>query len=405
MISRQKIKESIQRQAAKRSKDLNPILLLQRAQDLLESRVEGSDHDEVVLKQSRFWARAVTWTLIGGTGFGLIWLGTAQTEEIVVATGKLEPVSRVVDVQMPLQGVVKQMLVKDGDLVKKDQTLILLDTEASSERHKSNKEALKLKEAELSFKQDELEKTMTLTKTKLSTLEGTLILAKKILANYENLSDQGAVAILQSLEQADKVQQIEGEIQQLNDEQSRQISILEQNIRSLLGQIAEMRSRVAETTVTLRYQDITSPIDGIVFDLKPRGSGFVAQSSEPVLKVVPRDNLQANVEITSDKIGFVTVGKKADISIDSFPASDFGVIEGSVKSIGSDALPPDPGQNKGYRFPATIQLDKQFLNVNKTNLPLQAGMSLRANIKLRKVTYLQLILSALSQKTDSLKQL
>ena len=40
-------------------------------------------------------------------------------------------------------------------------------------------------------------------------------------------------------------------------------------------------------------------------------------------------------------IGFVKVGKPVDISIDSFPANDFGVVQGTLERIGSDALPPD----------------------------------------------------------------
>ena len=47
------------------------------------------------------------------------------------------------------------------------------------------------------------------------------------------------------------------------------------------------------------------------------------------MKIVPLKNLEANVLVPSDKIGFVRKDMQADISIDSFPASDFGVLEGS----------------------------------------------------------------------------
>ena len=42
---------------------------------------------------------------------------------------------------------------------------------------------------------------------------------------------------------------------------------------------------------------------------------------------------------------------------------------------------------------------------NGNSLPLQTGMSLTANIKLRKVSYLQLLLSNFQQKADSLREL
>ena len=86
---------------------LNPSLLLRRGQDFLEKNI-SQGNEEVVLSQSRIWARSITWSLMGGTAFGLGWLAIAQTEEIVVATGKLEPINGVVEVQMPLQGIAEQ---------------------------------------------------------------------------------------------------------------------------------------------------------------------------------------------------------------------------------------------------------------------------------------------------------
>ena len=378
---------------------------LQQVQDLLERSVK-SDHEEVVLRQSRFWARAITWTLMGGTTLSLGWLAIAQTEEIVVAPGKLEPVSRVVDVQMPLQGVAKKILVKEGEQVKKGQVLIQMDTEASKDRLKSTLEALRLKGTELGFKNQELTNTQLLSRTKINSLQQSLILAKQVMGSYQSLAEQGAAAELQYLEQRNKVQQLEGEIRQTEADRKRQMSVLSQNIQSLKSEMSELNSRITEGNVTLRYQEIISPVDGIVFGLKPKGAGFVAQTSEPILQIVPIDKLQARVEIDSRTIGFVSVGKQADISIDSYPASDFGVLQGEVTRIGSDALPPEPAENKGYRFLADITLKSQQLKLSDgKTLPLQVGMSLTANIKLRKVTYLQLLLSNFQDKAHSLRTL
>lgn len=398
------LKDSLQRDQSLAER-LNPRRWLHNSQDLLEQAVQN-EHEEVVLKQSRVWARAITWSLMGGTALALGWLATAKTEEIVVAPGKLEPVSKVIDVQMPLQGVAKVIRVKEGERVSKGQILIQLDTEASRDRQKATIEALRLKRAELQFKQQELEDTLSLSKTKIQSLGESLDLANKVLGRLDVLAKQGAVAELQYFEQRNKVQQLEGEIKQANGERDRQVSILEQNIRSLKGQIAELASKGTEGNVTLRYQEIVSPVDGVVFDLKATTPGFVAQTSEPILKIVPLDKLQARVEVDSRSIGFVSVGKSADVSIDSFPASDFGVIEGRVIRIGSDALPPDPAQNKGYRFPVDIALDSQYLKIKSgKELPLQVGMSLTANVKLRKVTYLQLLLGSFQDKADSLRSI
>ena len=126
-----------------------------------------------------------------------------------------------------------------------------------------------------------------------------------------------------------------------------------------------------------------------------------------MMKIVPYENLEASVEIPSRQIGFVNVGMPVDISIDSFPATDFGVLEGEVKSIGSDALPPSQPDNRSeYRFPALIRLSNQELYLkNGEQLQLQVGMSLTSNIKLRKVSYLQLLLGSFQEKVKSLSKL
>lgn len=384
---------------------LNPLKSFQAIQDKLEHSVH-SDEQNNILKQSNIWIRLIMWSLVSGSAFGLAWLAFAQTEEIVVATGKLEPISSVVDVQMPLQGVAKTIFVREGQRVKKGETLIDLDTEASGDRQKSTDEALKLKLKELNFKLNEYTNVQKLSETKINFLNKTLLINKDVENRFDKLNKQGAASELQYLEQKNKVEQITGEIRQTQVDGYRQKSILDQNIQNLRSEIAELNSKIIESKVTLRYQKIIAPVDGIVFDLKPKSAGFVAQSSEPVMKLVPLDQLQAKVEVDSRTIGFVSVGKKADISIDSFPATDFGVIEGIVTRIGSDALQPDPSLQKGYRFPAVIRLNSQTLKLKSGQvLPLQVGMSLTANIKLRKVTYLQLLLSSFRQKADSLRSI
>ncbi len=320
----------------------NPIKhLLESAQDWIESKV-SNERQETHLRQSAIWAKSITWTLVGSTAFGLTWLAIAKTDEIVIARGKIEPLSGVIKIQMPVGGITKKIMVKEGQKVKKGDVLIKLDDEVSLARLIASQENLKINQ--------------------------------EIMIGLEPLVNEGAISKTQYLQQKSK--------------------------------ISDLRRQVVESQVVMKYQTIKSPINGLVFDLKPRGVGFVAKSSEPVMKIVPSDQFVAKIEIDSRSIGFVSVGKAVDISIDSYPASDFGVIGGKVSKIGSDALPPEPMMNKGYRFPATVKLNNQSLLINNgKKLPLTAGMSLTANIKLRKVSYLQLLLDTFSQKADSLRTL
>ena len=373
--------------------------------------------DESILQQSRFWMRTVTWTLIGSSVFAVAWLALARTEEIVVAQGRLQPIGSVQDIQMPVGGVADQILVAEGDTVKAGQVLMKLDTEASEEKRLSLEKTIKLKQEQLQLKEQEKLKTMQVNQEEMVMLENNLVLQSAILERYEQLKAVGAFSEVQYLNQQNIVAETRGKLMQSKADRLRQSSLLDQQTAQLKSELADLNGRFVETKVTLRYQQLKSPVDGVVFDLKPTARGFTAQSTQTVMKVVPLGSLEARVEVPSNKIGFVQVPPgcpdkrdacmNADISIDSFPSTDFGVLKGKVTRIGSDALKPDPEeQRQELSYPVTIQLDDQQLKLKSGSaLPLQVGMSLTANIKLRKVSYLQLLLGEFQDKAESLQRL
>ena len=399
--------------------------LVTTSRDLLRRFDPGAPHDatalntydESILQQGRFWMRTVTWALIGSTVFGVAWLAFARTEEVVVAPGKLEPIGSVQDIQMPVGGVADQILVQEGDRVKAGQVLMKLDTEASEEQRNSLEKTIKLKQEQLMLKEEEKRNTLQMNQEEVVMLENNLALQAEILERYEQLQASGAFSKVQYLNQQNVVAETRGKLMQSRAERLRQIALLDQQTAQLKSELADLNGRLVESRVTLRYQQLRSPVDGVVFDLKPTSRGFTAQSTQTVMKVVPMGSLEAKVEVPSNKIGFVQVPQgcpddrdacmSADIRVDSFPSSDFGVLKGKVTRIGSDALEPDPQeQRQELSFPVTIQLDDQQLKLKTgTSLPLQVGMSLTANIKLRKVSYLQLLLGEFQDKAESLQRL
>jgi hemolysin D len=386
------------------SRSSKPGALVRALQNSIERRVQANRED-IGLQQSRFLVRTIIWTLMGTTAAAIAWLALAKTDEVVVAPGKLEPVGDVKTVQMPVGGVLEQVLVKDGQRVNRGQVLLRLDNETTLDRQGSIRASIAAKEQQLRLKQVELRRYQALNDTEESVLRRNLQLEREILGRLDILKRAGASAELQYLQQRNKVREVEGEIEKVRVDRLRQTAILEQSIQQLTGELADLRSKLTELSVNIRYQDVRSPVDGVVFDLKPTGPGFVAQGSEPVMKIVPFSALQAKVEIDSSDIGFVRVGKPVEIAIDSFPSTDFGVLRGVLSGVGSDALPPDQ-LKQGYRFPATVALDSQQFRLKSGQiLPLQVGMSLTANIKLRKVSYLQLLLGGFQDKAEALRKI
>ena len=114
---------------------------MERLQEQVQS-LFNNETNRVFLKQSTFWASSITWVLMGSTAFVVGWVSVAKTDEVVIAMGKLEPKGGVVNVQMPLEGIAQEVLVKEGEKVKKGQILILLDTEITETRNNTLKKTL-----------------------------------------------------------------------------------------------------------------------------------------------------------------------------------------------------------------------------------------------------------------------
>ncbi|ARV60084.1 hemolysin D [Nostocales cyanobacterium HT-58-2] len=294
----------------------------------------------------------------------------------------------------------------------------------------------RLTDAELETKK--LEKQLSQNQIQISSAQEVKGVSQRILRDIEKLAQQGGISRLQYLQQQQEVKQRQAEVDQLTQEQERlrfaiaqsreklrntmlvakkdlltkiaendkQVAVLDSELNKAIiedeKRIAEIDSQISQAQVTLQYQELRAPADGIVFDLQAKSPGFVANSSQPVLKIVPDEALTAKVFITNKDIGFVKKGMKVDVRVDSFPFSEFGDVKGELVWIGSDALPPE--QIRPYdSFPAKIRLDRQTLVVNNQDLPLQSGMSVTVNIKVRNRTVMSIFSDLFTKQIDSLK--
>ena len=378
--------------------------LFKNIKSKVKEKISKLEINNINLRQSNFFIRSLTWGLISTSGLTITWLAFAYTEEIIIVRGKLEPIGDVKIINIPSGGVVKDILVKNGEKVSKDQILLVLDNEILEENVNSLENQIKQKKAQLELKKEEKIKLIDLYTSKLRFLKNEFRLKDNIKNRFQELFDEGALSELDYLEKISEMNSLEGEIVGNEINLKRQTLILSQQIKQIESEVSELEAKGLEAEVLLEYKSIKSPVNGLVFDIKPRNIGFVAQSNFSIMKVVPFNKLEADVKIPSSKIGFIKIGMPVDISIDSFPANDFAPLEGVVESIGSDVLDLNKENNQEYFFPGSIKLNSQSLLLNNGNeLPLQVGMSLKANIKLRKVSYLKLLLGSFRDKAESIQ--
>ena len=420
---------------------------------------EGST-EWAALNSSNRWNRYIIWTLVSVAGFGITWAMLARVDETVTANGKLEPLGTTIDVKAPMGGVIKNILVKEGELVQEGQILLELDTTAAKARleallevrertlidlllsksqlgvniddsNLSNNQKLKLSALKSEFNSrisasintvKQAEAQLISVSKQLEAKRKALMIRERILSDIKPLAQAGAMARSQYLKELQEVELIRGEMQSLlaNIERgkagveearnkldnTKSLSLIDfsTKVEETEKQVAQLTNQISETKLTLTYQALKAPTEGIVFDLQASTPGYVLNNERPILKIVPTDNLVARVFIPNKDIGFLKIKQKVKVRVDAFPYNEFGELDGEIKSIGSDVLEPDQ-QFNFYRFPITVNLMSKSLSYKGTNLPLVSGMSVNANIILRQRPVIAIFTQRILPFWDNLEKL
>ena len=412
-----------------------------------------SFNQPVLLNKTRRNSSVLVWTLVGTTVFATGWAFLAPLPETVAVQGKLQPSSPVRDIEAPLPGVVEAVLVAEGQSVESGETLVRFDPrevrsklEAATVNRDGLRNQLAINQVLLgeqpidelttnqlallrsSRQRDRNNRTSDAeslegTKVRLEGHRQTLQTAITIAERYRRLYKDGAASELQMLTAQRDVDQarndvdtVEREVAQLeatgNGNQAGREADLRQAIEDILRRIADLDEEIAQHELDLSRINVTAPINGVVFNLGvSRGSLVERNETRPLLKLIPQNQLQAKVYIPNDAIGFIKPDQGADISLTSFNASDYGHLPATVKQVGSDALTPDEQGRvlgtsaEGLHFPAVLTLSRQTLQVGDRSIPLQAGMSLTADIHLRNRRFISAITDVLESSRSSLERL
>jgi hemolysin D len=362
------------------------------------------DPQEVRLKPAPVWSQALVWTIIGTASFGLVFASLARIDEVVLANGELQPLGAERPIKAPFAGVVREILVKEGQEVRAGQALLRLDTDVSQKRAQTLKEQLRLERTRFNEESRSIQAREQSLSERTNGLRRALATERMIYGQIAPLADQGGIQRMQVYQQKNKVEQLESEIAQsranLQEVQAQLLKMKQESLR----EIADLERQLVEVKDTQSKEVMRAPLDGVVFGLVPSSPGYAAGSGETLVKVVPGGQLEAKIYLTNRDVGFVHPGQKAQIRVDAFPYTQFGSITGELKSIGSLPQPPDE-QNPQPRFPAYVKLDRDYLSRGSERFPISAGQSVQANLVLRDKRVITLLTDVIQKALDSLRSI
>ena len=163
-----------------------------------------------------------------------------------------------------------------------------------------------------------------------------------------------------------------------------------------------------------RLQLLAAPVDGVVQQLAVHTVGGVVTPAQSLLVVVPSDSrLEIEAMVSNSDIGFVHAGQGAEIKVDTFNFTRYGLLHGEVVSVSQDAVIRDRPQARSderalgstsessepkgqeLNYTARISLDRTQMQIDGRMINLAPGMAVTVEIKTGSRTILSYLLSPL----------
>jgi hemolysin D len=163
-----------------------------------------------------------------------------------------------------------------------------------------------------------------------------------------------------------------------------------------------------------KLQLLTAPVDGVVQQLAIHTVGGVVTPAQSLLVVVPSDSrLEIEAIVSNRDIGFVHAGQEAEIKIDTFNFTRYGLLHGQVLGVSQDAVIRDRKEDRSnergqgtqnnssepqgqeLNYTARISLDRTQMQIDDRMVNLSPGMATTVEIKTGSRTILSYLLSPL----------
>ncbi|HHJ18166.1 MAG TPA: HlyD family type I secretion periplasmic adaptor subunit [Gammaproteobacteria bacterium] len=175
--------------------------------------------------------------------------------------------------------------------------------------------------------------------------------------------------------------------------------------RTILTQLAESESKIntldnefKKARQRHRQQHLEAPVSGTVQELVIHTEGGVVTPAQALMVIVPRESvLEVEAWIANKDIGFVNEGQTAEVKIEAFPFTKYGVIDAELLDISSNAI---SDEKLGLVYRAQVLLKASKILVKDKWVNLSPGMAVTVEVKTGKRRLVEYFLSPLLKYTD-----
>lgn len=399
--------------------------------------------------------RAILWSILLFTGTAVAWASLGRIDIVAIAPGKLIPAGYSKVIQPLETATVQAIQVQDGQRVEAGQTLIELDSRITEADLKRLQEEQRRAEAEhqrlqrlarwseqqqqpppedsddllrariqeqrarlhaLQSERGKIEAERDAIRKQVEKLKAILPIVSRRAQGLEQLSEQKMAAESQYLEleqqrletqhdlyaQEQKVEELERSVQEVEARiEHAQKAFRKQTLEQLQEAEAKLNAanqELQKADTRHRAMTLTAPVAGRAQQLAVHSTGAVVTPAQALMVIVPgQRQLEVEAQLLNKDIGFVREGQPAEIKIDAFNFTRYGVIPAQVTGISDDAV---PDEKQGWVYKVRIAPERTHIDIKGKKVELTPGMTVTAEIKTGDRRIIEYFLSPLLKGLD-----
>ena len=364
----------------------------------------------------------------------VIWAYNSPVEEVTRGNGNIIPSSREQVIQSLDPGIVTEIMVKEGDMVEKDQILMKLDdTRSSAVLRESEAKVANLEATIARLKAEAYGTKLSFPDSVSPELRRREIAAYKarrqvMVDAINGLSQSKAaldreIAITAPLVSEGYVSEVEllrmrrdsaDLATQISERRNRYKADANNELLQAESELAQSKENVAMRADPVERSQIRAPMRGIVKGIKVTTIGGVVNAGEDIMQIVPVDDkLLVEAYIRPQDIAFIRAGQPALVKVRAYDYSIYGGLEGKVTLVGADTvsnsmqnrandLKLDPNQ---VYYRVLVQTENNSLkDKNGKPMPIIPGMVATVDIKTGEKTIFQYLIKPITRMKQALSE-
>ena len=365
--------------------------------------------------------RLTMWVAMLGLLVLTVWAGVTEIDQVKRAQGQIIASDRTQVIQAVDGGVLRELLVQEGQEVKAGQLL------ASFEKTRA-RAALDDTQGKVMALRITLARLRAEVYGQKLVFEPVMLSYKALVENQTNLYNRRRTAFTEDIQALRKVLAVlmeenamitkleaTGDVSQADILRSRrQIADLEAQITTRHNKFfqdaqAEMTKAqedlnaqteaLNDRTQLLEQTDMNAPSRGLVKSIRVTTLGGVVRAGDVVMELLPtQSGLVLEAKVYPGDIAFISVGQSANVKLDAFDPSIYGGFKGEVVYVSPDTLTEETqrGPQPYYRVHVRIG-EKDFDNEKAKRMDVRPGMTAQVDLVVAKRSVLSYLVNPVSK--------